>query len=132
MCNIEEVPSFRYNGKLYNTRSAAVAAGLGEIADDIKRNFAHGPLDGLVKHSAALIFLLAEYRKDAEADAPAREKDPKPEAVLDWRALDHQGHAPSCLARATGYASKCNCDARTDDADGYSGPDVTRSGRLEL
>jgi len=79
VCNIKEVPSFRYNGKLYDTRSAAVAAGLGEIADDIKRNFAHGPLDGLVKHSAALIFLLSEYRKEEEADGPASSKDPEPD-----------------------------------------------------
>lgn len=82
MCNkIEEVPGFRYAGKLYDTPFAALAAGLGEIATDIQRNHAGTVLQGLLKHSDALVYLLPLYsqeiaaQEEAKKDPPA-EKDP--------------------------------------------------------
>jgi len=127
---IEEVPSYRMAGRLFATREEAVNTGLEKIASDLQRNHVNAMLPGLLKHRDVLLFLLGEHATMGEP-IPKPDKDPAPEAGLDWRALDHQGHSPSCQARATGYASKCNCGARTDDADSYSGPDVTRSERLE-
>ncbi len=82
MCNkIEEVPGFRYNGKLYDTPLAALAAGLGEIATDIQRHYAGSTLQGLLKHSDALVYLLPLYsqeiavQEDSKKDPPADEDD---------------------------------------------------------
>jgi hypothetical protein len=58
MCKIEEVPSFKLNGTLYDTREKAVTAGLTEIASDIQRNHVNDVLKGIITHKAALIYLL--------------------------------------------------------------------------
>lgn len=88
MCQIEEVPGFRLNGRLYDTPLAALSAGLGEIATDIQRNHAGSVLQGLLKHGDALVYLLPLYAKEvAPVDQPERtltaqpEKDPLPEDV---------------------------------------------------
>lgn len=61
MCKIEEVPGFRLNGRLHETREAAITAGLTEIASDIQRQHASNVLTGLLAHKDALIYLLTEH-----------------------------------------------------------------------
>lgn len=61
MCKIEEVPGFRLNGTLHETREKAITAGLTEIASDIQRNHVNDVLKGLLAHRDALIYLLTEH-----------------------------------------------------------------------
>lgn len=73
---IEEVTGHRLNGKLYDTHSAAVNAGLLEIASDIQRNHVNAVQTGLRKHRDALIYLLSEDAKIEASRPTAAPMDP--------------------------------------------------------
>ncbi len=83
MCKIEEVKGYRLGGKLYDTPSAAVNAGLLDIASDIQRNHSNAVLPGLRKHRAALLYLLAEDEKHNPNPAETARKDPPADATDD-------------------------------------------------
>lgn len=59
MCKIEEVPGFRLNGVIHESKDKAVLAGLTEVASDIQRNHVNDVLKGLIAHKDALLYLLA-------------------------------------------------------------------------
>jgi hypothetical protein len=61
MCAIEEVRSYRYAGKHYDTELEAVTAALTEIGTRIIRDHHHNPVEGLLKYGNDIGELRARY-----------------------------------------------------------------------
>ena len=77
MCDeIEEVPGFRWDGKLHLTRRAAIDYGLGEIAAHIQKRHINDVHKGLLEHRDRLIYLLTEHRNEELPAATPAGKDP--------------------------------------------------------
>ena len=77
MCDeIEEVPGFRWDGKLHLTRRAAIDYGLGEIAAHIQKRHINDVHKGLLENRDRLIYLLTEHRNEELPATTPAEKDP--------------------------------------------------------
>ncbi len=66
MCLIEEVPSFRYGGKLYDREDDAIIDALTDIGKQMRAETSTGPGTFLVKNRKKLITLLVRLDEITE------------------------------------------------------------------